>query len=84
MSDIVLKSKTSTSITISWKATDSSGISFCCLKRDGIAIKYINTDTITYEDKGLSPKTSYKYNIYVVDRANNYTFSDKEFTFTTD
>ncbi len=59
----------STSIDLSWDANTESDLSYYNIYRDGV--KIATTTSTTYTDTGLSPSTTYTYEVSAVDTAGN-------------
>jgi chitodextrinase len=58
-----VKSRTATTISITWKASTSSNIAQYLILRNGVQIAAVAGSALSYTDKGLAPATTYTYSI---------------------
>jgi chitodextrinase len=62
-----------TTISLSWTAsTDNVAVTGYQLKRNGTVIATLSSSTLTYNDSGLTPSTTYNYAVSAFDASNNF------------
>ncbi len=76
-------------VDLSWDAsTDASGIKNYLLVRNGVSLPFLGPDAISFSDTGtievpILPSTTYSYQLYAIDNANNYSLTPATLAATT-
>jgi chitodextrinase len=83
-SNLTVSNITDTTASLSWSAsTDSGGLAYYTVVRNGTAVAQVPAGTTNYTDTQLQPGTAYSYQVVAVDRSNNSSAASNKGTFTT-